>query len=178
MAVLTASVPASSRTQTSLSRPTGDAKYHAPGYLDIVRVEVTDGTDVRFSDERGGAVSRGPASAAGYKARLVGLGPQHGPDNVPCGYPVPAGQGAARRVPRLCGLGWQRVLGRHDRPETFADWRGSGRHGTSFHQLRQGFASTWEPVCSVVRRAFLGRRRISTGRPARRDRWDQIRGCP
>jgi hypothetical protein len=106
MVVLIAGLTASAGTQTSVvTDPAGDAKYHAPGYLDIVRVEVTKtGQTFGFLMSVAAPFPAAPPLPKGTRLVSWGWGLNTDPTTFPAGTPFPPGK--ARPAEFLVYVGW------------------------------------------------------------------------
>jgi hypothetical protein len=141
LAALTVSVPAWAAGQTTfVTDPTGDALFHAPGYMDLVRAEVSkNGEEFTFQMTLAAPVPQGsPPVPPGAKAVLWVWPLNTDPTTFPAGSPFAPGNGQA--APSELGV--------------FIFWDGSAFSG--FLHDRRPLLTGGEPVVTSLPFAIAG----------------------
>jgi hypothetical protein len=108
LVIVIASLPASAQASVSVADPAGDARYHAPGFVDIIAAEATkSGQTYGFQMSLAAPIPAAPPPTPPATNAIHWSWPLNtDPTSFPAGDPFPAAPGQARPAEFIVHFAW------------------------------------------------------------------------
>jgi hypothetical protein len=108
LVIVITSLPASAQASVSVADPAGDARYHAPAFVDIIGAEATkSGQEYRFQMSMDAPIPAAPPPTPPATNQYHWSRPLNtDPSTIPAGDPFPAAPGQARPAEFIIHFAW------------------------------------------------------------------------